>query len=135
MATVRAPDPVTPTSPGWRQDLVRASGANVVAGTWLVVSPLAVGGLSAPVARATIVFGALVACFAAIRARGAYDDAWLSWCNALTGSWVFFSGFWAAGSVAAAVNLHVTGAAIVLLATVSIVATQDGRASGASPEE
>ncbi len=71
-----------------------ASGLNIIAGIWLIISPFVLRFSQMNTIRNDdIIVGIIVAVLAAIRAFGAYQAAWLSWINLLLGIWVFISAF------------------------------------------
>ena len=71
-----------------------ASGLNVIAGIWLIISPWVLGfsGLNTPRDNA-VILGIVVGILALIRAFGAFEAEWLSWINAILGIWLFISGW------------------------------------------
>ncbi|HLH21268.1 MAG TPA: SPW repeat protein [Chloroflexota bacterium] len=72
-----------------------ASGLNVLAGIWLIISPWVLGfsRTDVPMMWNNVIFGIIAAILAGIRAGGAYDAPWLSWINVLIGIWLFISAF------------------------------------------
>src|SRR5918912_748594 len=71
-----------------------ASGLNIIAGIWLLISPwvLQFSDLRSVMTN-DVVFGVVVGVLAAIRAFGAYRVSWLSWINLLVGIWLVISAF------------------------------------------
>lgn len=109
----------------WKEEVVGASGLNVLAGSWLVLSPFAIGYESGDARWNPVVSGAIVALIGIVRAGGAYRQAWLSWLNAAVGVWLFFSAFWLAESGTASWNSGIMGVAVFLLASWAASATQE----------
>jgi hypothetical protein len=72
-----------------------ASGLNVIAGLWLIISPWVLGFASydGRMAGNDVIFGIIVAVLAAIRAYRAQGTQWLSWINVIIGIWLFISAF------------------------------------------
>lgn len=79
--------------PRWREQVVGASGLNVLAGLWLVASPWLLGYDPEDAAWNPVVFGSIVVLLAAVRVRGAWGASILSWINSLIGVWLFVSAF------------------------------------------
>jgi hypothetical protein len=128
-APVRDRAAVTP--PRGARDLRRvvrtASGLTIVAGLWLIVAPFILGyGDGDPIWN-DVVFGAVVAVIAVARVTGAYRAAWPSWLNALVGLWICASAFLLDASSAAVANDLIAGCLVLVLALVSIDATDDAR--------
>lgn len=67
-----------------------ASGLNLLAAIWLVLSAFTINTDYAENAAATnnVVFGVIVAILAVLRVLGAYGDSWMSWLNAVIGAWI-----------------------------------------------
>lgn len=103
-----------------------ASGLDILAGIWLIISPFFLAYNSA--GRATsndVILGIIIAIIAAVRFFGAYEQAWLSWINVLLGIWVLISP-WALGysNVAAPLwNNVILGIIVIILAAWSALAT------------
>lgn len=111
-----------------RDQVQIASGLNVLAGCWLIISAYAI---FQPMSLATnsLFMGLAVALMATCRAFGAYGQSWLSWLNAAIGAWVIASP-WAlttAPTDALMANNCFTGMAILLLGTWSALATDTER--------
>ncbi|MBX5493500.1 MAG: SPW repeat protein [Chloroflexi bacterium] len=72
-----------------------ASGLNVIAGLWLIISPWVLGfsRYDDRMMWNNVIFGIVAAILAGIRAGGAYEVPWLSWINVLVGIWLFISAF------------------------------------------
>jgi hypothetical protein len=72
-----------------------ASGLNVIAGLWLIISPWVLGfaGYDSRMTGNNVIFGIIVAVLAAIRVYRAAGTQWLSWINVLVGIWLFISAF------------------------------------------
>ena len=126
--------PTEPRTPrwGWRDEVASASGLNVIAGIWLVVSPSVLGyGPDDPVWN-PVLFGMLLLFFALIRAVGAYGQTWMSGVNVVIGGWIFASAFWLAHTTTAAWNDLITGAVVMALGLWSMGASSEAQASRAS---
>lgn len=69
-----------------------ASGLNIIAGIWTIISPW-VYGFNNGVGNVwnSVIVGIIIAIFAAIRFFGAAGAVWLSWINALLGIWLILS--------------------------------------------
>jgi SPW repeat len=75
-----------------RRQVITASGLDILAGIWLVLSPFVLG--YPDIANATsndVIFGILIGILAAIRFFGVYVTASLSWVNAIFGLWILVS--------------------------------------------
>lgn len=119
------PRPVAPPPPrrNWRDEIVTLSGLNVIAGAWLIIAPWVLGYSGRDPRWNDVVFGAIVAAFAAIRMGGAFRDAWLSAINAAIGVWLFVAAFTIDVSSTAATNDIIVGVIVFLLAIASASAT------------
>jgi hypothetical protein len=75
----------------YRKRVMTASGIDVVAGIWLILSPfvLAIAGEAAR--WNAIALGAAVTALAGTRVLGAYRAAGLSWINVMLGIWLIIS--------------------------------------------
>jgi hypothetical protein len=103
------------------------SGLNVLAGIWLILSPWIVNYTNADSAWNPIVFGAIVAVLALVRAGGAFKAQALSLINMLIGVWLFISAFWLADSGQASWNVGILGVVVFFLAAFSLAASDEGR--------
>lgn len=112
-----------------REEIAGASGLNVLAGIWLIISPFVLGYTGADATWNPIVFGAIVGLFALARAGGAYRAEWLSWLNMAIGVWLFISAFWLAHSSQASWNVGIMGVIVFILGGWSAAATDAGRAA------
>lgn len=108
---------------GWREEVMSASGLNVLAGVWLIISPWIVGYEDADALWNPIAFGAIVTTLGLARAAGAFRQTWLSWVNAAIGIWLFASAFWLADSAEASWNVGIVGTIVFLLAVWSAAAS------------
>lgn len=106
--------------------VVTASGLDVLAGVWLLISPFVIGFSDLATAMTNnVICGGIVIVLAAIRFLGAYRQSWLSWVNCLIGIWAIISP-WALGFARnqdASTNNVITGIVIAVLAFWSAVAT------------
>lgn len=101
-----------------------ASGLNLLAGFWLLISPWIYGAYLLPDAWNSWIAGFLIALFAAIRLAKPIHTAGLSWMNALLGIYVFISP-WLFGYFGARfMNSLVVGAVVFLLAIWSATSTR-----------
>jgi hypothetical protein len=117
------------TTPQGSDQVRWASGLNIVAGLWLIISPfvLAYSGMQNALWN-DVIIGIAVAALAAIRAGGWINQAWLSWVNLVLGAWVLVSpwvlGF--TGDQTALWNNVITGAIVLILGGWSALATGNG---------
>lgn len=115
-----------PPGPGgnWRDEVMGASGVNVLAGIWLIIAPFVLA-YSSNVYWNDIVFGAIVGILALIRISGAYRESWLSWINMLIGVWIFVSAFWLDNQARASWNDVILGAIVFFLGLISATASEE----------
>jgi hypothetical protein len=108
-----------------RNQVKAASGIDIFVAAWLFISPWVLP-LGPGVSGSNWIVGAIVVVLAAIRAFGAYGASGLSWINALLGLWVLLSPWFLVKQAtdAALWNNILTGAAIIILAGWSAIATQ-----------
>jgi hypothetical protein len=109
-----------------RGQVATASGLDILAGIWLLISPFVLAFSRVTGAMANdVVLGIVIGVLAAIRFFGAYRQTWLSWINALLGVWVLISP-WVVGysfnHVALTINV-VLGIIVIILACWSALAT------------
>jgi hypothetical protein len=112
-------------STSWRDEVAGASGLNVIAGIWLIISPWVLGYTGPDAMWNPIVFGAIVGILALARAAGAYRAVGLSMLNMAIGVWLFISAFWLAQSSQASWNVGVMGVVVFVLAAWSVAATRE----------
>lgn len=109
-----------------RGQVTTASGLDILAGIWLLISPfvLAFSALG-DVTTSNVLAGIVVTILAAIRFFGAFSASSLSWINALIGVWVLISPWvFGLGNVQTVwVNNLVIGIIILLLASWSAMAS------------
>jgi hypothetical protein len=103
-----------------------ASGLDIIAGLWLIISPffLAYGNLSRAMAN-DVILGIIIGILALIRFTGAFREGWISWINVLLGIWVLISP-WALGYADNAVAMRnnvILGIIVILLSGWSALAT------------
>lgn len=76
------------------QQVTTASGLNILAGLWLIISPFVLGYSAL---RGTmwndIIVGIIVAVVAAVKIFRGRDLPWLSWINVVLGIWLILSPF------------------------------------------
>jgi hypothetical protein len=110
----------------WRGAVTVAGFLNLLAGAWLIASPWALDYVAGDSRLNPIIAGAIVA-FVALLRIGAWRAEWLSMINIAVGVWLFGSGFWLATSPSAEWNSWLLGLAVIVLALLSIDATEQGR--------
>ena len=115
----------------WRTGVSVAGILGLVAGAWLITSPFVLDYVSGDSRLNAMIVGAIVALVALIRI-GFWRAEWLSLVNVAAGVWLFGSGFWLATSPSATWNSWLLGLAVVVLALLSIDATEEGRMEGSS---
>lgn len=127
-------DPVVASpggSPGeatWRDEATTASGLNVLAGIWLIVSPFVLVFGPGYARWNPIVFGAIVLVLALVRLFvPTMRTAWLSGVNAAIGVWLFVSAFWLADSGGARWDEWIMGVVVFILAVWSISSSPGSR--------
>lgn len=113
----------------YRRQVQTASGLDVLAGIWLLISPFVLMFYSQMATSNNVIVGLAIALIASIRFFGAYDAAWLSWINAVLGLWVLLSP-WILGfsefDVATGNNI-ILGIIVIVLASWSALATNADR--------
>jgi hypothetical protein len=118
----------TPYGPaGARSEAMSASGLNVIAGIWLIISPFVLAYSSGDAYWNPIVFGAIVAVVSLARLGGAYRARWLARLNMAIGAWLFISGFWLASTARASWNEWILGVIVFVLGGWSAAAGEDAR--------
>jgi len=120
----RPDDPLVPPPPDWRDEVLTASGLNVLAGIWLIIAPFVLGYSNGDPYWNDIIFGAIIAVFALARVSGAYRLSELSWINALIGAWIFASAFWLDSTTTASWNDVILGIVVFVLAIASATASE-----------
>lgn len=126
-AELDRPDPAAVPPATTRQEILGASGALLLAGAWLIVSPYALGYERGDAAWNPILVGALVLLLGLARLTLATWLSSISWLTAALGGWLVASALWLAESVAARWNEAVGGAVVVVLALLSGGATDAAR--------
>lgn len=105
-----------------------ASGLDVLAAAWLIVSPWVLGYQAVSSATSNdVLFGAIICILALVRTLGAVRAAALSWTNAILGLWFVISP-WVLGYShvgMATTNSVVVGVVVMILACWSALATPD----------
>jgi hypothetical protein len=113
--------------------VMTASGLDVLAGIWLLISPFVIGFASVSAAATNnVVCGIIVTVLAAVRFFGAYRQGWLSWVNCVIGLYTIASP-WIVGFARnhhATTNNVVIGIVIAILAFWSAVATNTEDVAG-----
>ena len=105
-----------------------ASGLNVLAGIWLIISPFVLNFFRVPAPLwNTLIAGIIVAVLGAIRCVYPNRNPGLSWLNLLLGIWLiispFFLPYYGHAATAAVPNDVILGIITGLLATLSLVST------------
>jgi len=103
-----------------------ASGINIIAGIWTIISPWVYGFYNG-VGNVwnSVIVGIIIAIFAAIRFFGTAGTVWLSWINALLGIWLILSP-WIYGftdNTGRKWNSVIVGIVVLVLSIWSAVAT------------
>ena len=103
-----------------------ASGINIIAGIWTIISPWVYGFYNG-VGNVwnSVIVGIVIAIFAAIRFFGTAGTVWLSWINALLGIWLILSP-WIYGftdNTGRKWNSVIVGIVVLVLSIWSAVAT------------
>jgi hypothetical protein len=103
-----------------------ASGLNIIAGIWTIISPWVYGFFNGTGSVwNNVIVGIVIAIFAAIRFFGAASAVWLSWINALLGIWLILSP-WIYGyttNTGRMWNSIIVGIIVLVLSVWSAVAT------------
>ncbi len=112
-----------------------ASGANILLGLWLVVSPWMFEYSGKSALLNSVLVGALIALLAAIRLASVHNSVGLSGINLLLAFWTVGSPWYYATNQEALVNSVVVGILVAVLAVCSALATDadQGRRGGARP--
>lgn len=107
------------------EQILLASGANLLLGLWLIAAPFVLTYTTATARGNDVALGIIIATIAAVRVFGAYRAAWLSWTNALAGVWLIIAPFVLGygGYAHPMWNDIITGALVVLFGTWSALAT------------
>jgi len=113
----------------WRGGVTAACILSLAAGIWLIVSPLVLDYVAGDSRLIPMIAGVIVAVLALVR-MATWRAEWLSLITALVGGGLFASGFWFAESPSASWNAWLLGVAVVVLALLSIDATEEGRMEG-----
>jgi hypothetical protein len=113
----------------WRTGVTVAGLLSLIAGAWLIASPFVLDYVAGDSRLNPMSAGAIVAFIALVRV-GAWGAEWLSMINVAVGVWLFGSGFWLATSPSATWNAWLLGLAVIVLALLSIDATEEGRMEG-----
>ena len=112
-----------------RGQVATASGLDVLAGIWLLISPFVLHFIVHNATTNNVILGIIVGVLALIRFLGTDDLPVLSWINVILGIWVLISP-WALGFASARVpmtNNVITGIVVIVLAAWSALATQSDR--------
>lgn len=112
-----------------REQIMTASGLDALAGIWLLLSPFILRFLPGAAVTNNVLVGIVIAILAIIRFSGAYEQAWISWINAILGVWVLISP-WVlqfADHRVPTTNNVITGIVVIILATWSALATDASR--------
>lgn len=120
-------DPAAATPATARQEILGASGALLLAGGWLMLSPYALGYDDGDAAWNPILAGSLVLLLGLARLTCAIWLSSISWLTVALGGWLVASAVWLAESGAARWNAALAGAIVVVLALLSGGATDAAR--------
>ncbi len=108
-----------------REQVMTASGLDVLAGIWILISPFVLRFMPHQATTNNVILGIVIGILAAIRFSGAYGQSWLSWINVILGIWVLitpwvlrFSHFRTATT-----NNVIMGIIVIILAGWSALAT------------
>jgi hypothetical protein len=104
-----------------------ASGLNIIAGIWLIISPFVLGFTNHNGAQwDCIIVGVIVAIIAAIRTWGPPRTAWLAWVNVILGIWMIVSPWIFGVSDVNAIlwNGIISGIVVIVLAAWSALAVE-----------
>lgn len=107
-----------------REQARTASGLNVLAGIWLIISPYILGFAGTAAATNAIIVGIIVGVLALISASSPESATWLSWINIILGVWMIISPFilgFAGGAVV--MNSIILGIIVIALSAWSSGAT------------
>ena len=122
-------DPASVPRATWRTEIKGASGVNLVAGLWLVLSPFVLAYRTADPVSIQVGVGGAVAILALLRATTALGKSWMSWANAAFGLGIAAVAVFLGDSVTARWNAIVAGALILVLAILSASATDSAKRS------
>jgi hypothetical protein len=129
------PDVAPPVDPSprfyrdWRGHVAAACLLDLGVAAWLIASPFVLAYVAGDSRVNPILCGAAVAGIALVR-MSALRAEWLSAVQLAIGAWLFGSGFWLAQTPAATWNAWFLGLAVIVLALLSIDATEEGRMRG-----
>jgi peptidoglycan/LPS O-acetylase OafA/YrhL len=110
----------------WRGAVAAAGILSLATGIWLIVSPFVLDFSAGDSKLVPMIAGAVVAFLALVR-MAVWRAEWLSAVNVVVGICLFASGFWFTESPAASWNAWLLGVAVIVLALLSIDATEEGR--------
>jgi hypothetical protein len=106
-----------------------ASGLDVLAGIWLLISPFVLGFTAHTAMVNNVIFGIIIGILALIRFFAvSRDTIWLSWLNAVLGLWVLVSPWFLRFGTyrTAATNNVIMGIIVIILACWSAIANTPG---------
>lgn len=112
------------------QQVTTASGLNILAGLWLIISPFVLGYSAL---RGTmwndVIVGIIIALIAAGKLFRGRDLQWLSWINVVLGLWLIISPFvfGNSGNTRVLYNEIIVGIVVVVLAAWSALSTRGAR--------
>jgi hypothetical protein len=122
-AVIRAD--VANAATGRHREAVTAGGITILAGGWLVVSPLALGYAAGDAVWNPVVAGAVVLLLALARVLGHARITWFGGLNAATGVWLLGSAFWLTASQPAVWSTWCTGVVVLVMAIWGMSASGD----------
>jgi hypothetical protein len=76
-----------------REQIMTASGLNIIAAIWLVISPFVLGFTETAAATNNYIVGIIVGVLALIKVMSPRTMAWPSWLNIILGLWLIISPF------------------------------------------
>ena len=111
------------------QDAKTASGINIAAGVWLILSPYILGFANNYMAMVNaVVMGIVIGVLALIRVISPLKTAWMSWANLILGIWLGISSFFYGFTSPAIIwNSVILGVLVIVMAAVSSGAVQQHR--------
>ncbi len=113
--------------PSWRDEVKGASGVNLMAGIWLVLSPWALDLGSTAAVWNAVITGSFVATVSLLRLASVQRASWLSRLNVLAGTWLMVSAFVLPDTVSGFWGALLLGFMVALLGAWSAAASDQRR--------